>query len=298
MAQLLRIGSQGKDVRAVQDALNYQVRRGAPLKVDGIFGPLTDARVREFQQSNSLKVDGIVGQNTSGKLFEMALVEAALFIMPRLKLKTPALSLRTRQAPGSSFGIQPPRLIPPLQLNIPGFGPLLTPPGSGLSSPSLLPGPNFHLQQASTTGLPPLQGSSFVFRFQTTVPQRNDPLDPHVQSFQNIVSLIRSTDLGPDAEDLLISFVPKPVTVFTPPTPGFDWGASPLFDPFDPIGFGVKGNARFTFQLSSGQNGLPSVVFGAWGDGRAFLNFESKRGESKPRVELQGNVFFGATGVF
>ena len=297
MAQLLSFGSQGKDVRAVQDALNYHVRRGTPLNVDGIFGPKTNTRVQEFQKSKSLKVDGIVGPNTSAKLFEMALVEAALFIMPRLKLQTPGLSLRTRTIGKSFGGVQPPRLVPPLQLNIPGFGPLLTPPGTGLS-PSLLPGPSFQLAQASTTGLPPLQGPSFVFRFKTTVPQRNDPVDPHVQSFLNVVSLIRDTNLGKDTEDLLISFVPKPITVFTPPTPGFDWGASPLFDPFDPIGFGVKGNARFTFQLSSGQNGLPSVVFGAWGDGRAFLNFESKRGESKPRVELQGNVFFGATGVF
>jgi len=297
MSQLLSIGSQGKDVKAVQDALNYHVRRGTPLDVDGIFGPLTDARVREFQKSNSLKVDGLVGPNTRGKLFEMAQVEAALFIMPRLKLKTPSLSLR-RGTSGLSFGGQPPRLVPPLQLNIPGFGPLPAPPGTGQLSPSLLPGPRFQLQQASVTGLPPLQGSSFVFRFKTLVPQRNDPIDPHVRSYVNIVSLIRSTDLGPDAEDLLVSFVPKPITVFTPPTPGFDWGASPLFDPFDPIGFGVKGNARFTFQLSSGQNGLPSVVFGAWGDGRAFLNFEAKRGQSKPRIELEGNVFFGATGVF
>jgi hypothetical protein len=154
------------------------------------------------------------------------------------------------------------------------------------------------LGQASVTGLPPLQGSTFVFRFNATLPQRNDPIDPHVQSYQNIVALIRGTDLDPNVEDLLISFVPKPVTVFTPPTPGFDWGATPLFDPFDPTGFGVKGNARFTFQLSTGQNGLPSVVLGAWGEGRAFLNFESSRGQSKPRIELEGNVFFGAMGVF
>jgi hypothetical protein len=297
MSQLLSIGSQGSEVKAIQDVLNYHVRRGEPLDVDGIFGPLTDARVREFQKSNSLKPDGIVGPNTRAKLFEQAQVEAALFIMPRLKLQTPPLSFR-RPGTGPSFGLQPPKLVPPLQLNIPGFGPLLTPPGSGLLSPSLLPGPRFQLQQASITGLPPLQGSSFVFRFKTLVPVRNDPIDPHVQSFQNIVSLIRSTDLGPEVEDLLVSFVPKPITVFTPPTPGFSWGASPLFDPFDPTGFGVKGNARFTFQLSSGKNGIPSVVFGAWGDGRAFLNFESKQGQSKPRIELEGNVFFGATGVF
>ncbi len=296
MQQLLSIGSQGRDVKTVQDLLNYHIRRGAPLMVDGIFGPLTSVRVREFQKSNSLKQDGIVGPNTRGKLLEMARVEAALFIMRRLKLTTPSLSLhKTRKL---SFGGQAPRLVPPLHLSLPGFGPLAAPPGSDQLPPSLLPGPSFQLQQASVTGLPPLRGSSFAFHFKTTVPQRNDPVDPYVQSYANVVSLIRSTDLGPDAEDLLISFVPKPITVFTPPTPGFGWGASPLFDPFDPTGFGVKGNARFTFLLSSGQNGLPTVVFGAWGDGRAFLNFDTKRGESKPRIELDGKVFFGATGVF
>ena len=45
---------------------------------------------------------------------------------------------------------------------------------------------------------------------------------------------------------------------------------------------------------SNGANGIPSVVFGAWGKGKAFLNFESKRWESKPRIQLDGQVFLGA----
>ena len=52
MARLLRQGDQGQDVRAVQDVLNFQIRRLEPLVVDGIFGPKTDARVREFQRVN------------------------------------------------------------------------------------------------------------------------------------------------------------------------------------------------------------------------------------------------------
>lgn len=297
MTQLLRTGSQGSAVKAVQDVLNHHIRRGwPPLVVDGIFGAMTDARVREFQRSNALAVDGIVGPVTSAKLFETAQVEAAIFVMPRLRLTPPSLpgSGRGRPAP---FGKQP-SLSPPLQLSIPGFGPLTTPPGCGTGLQPLWLGPSFALRQASTTGLPPLQGQAFVFRLSVLVPQRNDPLDPHVRSYQNTVALIRSTQLGSQAEDLLVSFVPKPITVFTPPTPGFGWGAAPLFDPFDPTGFGVKGNARFTFELASGRNGLPTVVFGAWGDGRAFLNFETHRGEARPRLELQGNVFFGASGVF
>ena len=35
-----------------------------PLKADGVFGPATDARVRNFQTRNGLLVDGIVGRQT------------------------------------------------------------------------------------------------------------------------------------------------------------------------------------------------------------------------------------------
>ena len=39
-----------------------------PLQVDGIFGPLTHARVIEFQKSNELQADGIVGPDTRRRL--------------------------------------------------------------------------------------------------------------------------------------------------------------------------------------------------------------------------------------
>jgi peptidoglycan hydrolase-like protein with peptidoglycan-binding domain len=59
---LLRVGSQGTAVRVLQRALD---RLGhAPGLVDGIFGPLTDAAVRSFQQSRTIAVDGIVGSQT------------------------------------------------------------------------------------------------------------------------------------------------------------------------------------------------------------------------------------------
>ena len=50
-------GSSGDAVRAVQSQFRS-------LNRDGAFGPLTDARVREFQQDHQLRVDGIVGPNT------------------------------------------------------------------------------------------------------------------------------------------------------------------------------------------------------------------------------------------
>ena len=39
-----------------------------PLKVDGIFGPLTQKSVRSFQRANRLVPDGVVGKKTFGKL--------------------------------------------------------------------------------------------------------------------------------------------------------------------------------------------------------------------------------------
>ncbi|UOE93008.1 N-acetylmuramoyl-L-alanine amidase [Alkalihalobacillus sp. LMS39] len=52
---------QGDDVKRVQREL------GVP--VDGLYGPVTERAVREFQQSEGITVDGIVGPQTWGRLF-------------------------------------------------------------------------------------------------------------------------------------------------------------------------------------------------------------------------------------
>jgi N-acetylmuramoyl-L-alanine amidase len=54
--QTIRKGSRGGDVATLQHALN--------LIADGIFGPITDEAVRDFQRSHNLAVDGIVGPKT------------------------------------------------------------------------------------------------------------------------------------------------------------------------------------------------------------------------------------------
>lgn len=43
--------------------------KGYDLEADGIFGSITDSKVKEFQKNNNLTVDGLVGKNTFEKLF-------------------------------------------------------------------------------------------------------------------------------------------------------------------------------------------------------------------------------------
>jgi peptidoglycan hydrolase-like protein with peptidoglycan-binding domain len=68
----VRMGDTGEAVRGVQEEFQFRNLSGDPnqgLTVDGIFGPQTDAAVRDFQQAihadvPSMAVDGIVGPMT------------------------------------------------------------------------------------------------------------------------------------------------------------------------------------------------------------------------------------------
>lgn len=104
MARQLSRGATGLDVKELQAALNFHLRRPfTPLKPDGIFGPLTDARVREFQRRAGLTPpDGIVGPRTIAALYRSlgGLVEAGL---------TPLKPAAAGSARGLGFG---PRLGP------------------------------------------------------------------------------------------------------------------------------------------------------------------------------------------
>jgi peptidoglycan hydrolase-like protein with peptidoglycan-binding domain len=65
-------GSQGDAVKGVQEEFQFRNLSGDPTigpQIDGIFGPVTDAAVRGFQQAlaadiPSVQVDGIVGPVT------------------------------------------------------------------------------------------------------------------------------------------------------------------------------------------------------------------------------------------
>ena len=53
---LLKLGSQGKEVKELQEFLG--------INVDGDFGPKTEAAIKKWQSANGLKADGIVGPKT------------------------------------------------------------------------------------------------------------------------------------------------------------------------------------------------------------------------------------------
>ncbi|HLO85102.1 MAG TPA: peptidoglycan-binding domain-containing protein [Nostocaceae cyanobacterium] len=58
---ILRFGSSGVPVRILQQLL---VSSGYGIKVDGMFGPMTETAVKAFQSQRNLLTDGIVGQRT------------------------------------------------------------------------------------------------------------------------------------------------------------------------------------------------------------------------------------------
>ena len=62
----IHIGSRGTQIRTLQGLLN--ARGYGPLKADGVFGPLTDQAVRQFQAAQGLQVDGVAGLATWSEL--------------------------------------------------------------------------------------------------------------------------------------------------------------------------------------------------------------------------------------
>lgn len=66
----LRRGANGEDVKILQRRMNeykYTPDRrwpGGDIRVDGDFGSITEARVRDIQKRNGLYVDGIAGRKT------------------------------------------------------------------------------------------------------------------------------------------------------------------------------------------------------------------------------------------
>lgn len=69
MANNLKYGSSGDDVKKLQNALvsaGYDVGKSG---ADGVYGADTTAAVKKYQQDNGLAVDGIAGNDTLGALY-------------------------------------------------------------------------------------------------------------------------------------------------------------------------------------------------------------------------------------
>ncbi len=73
LTRMLRLGSQGEDVAALQRALKALGFYTAT--VDGDFGPITEAAVKAFQRQAGITVDGIVGPETWGAIGGASAVE-------------------------------------------------------------------------------------------------------------------------------------------------------------------------------------------------------------------------------
>ena len=108
----LKTGMRGADVKALQQGLNTRDGGVRPrLSEDGVFGPRTDAAVREYQTRHGLKADGIVGRRTRASIFPIGVATVGVF----------GMRLRMPEPPRFGPAIQPPRLLPGgLQLQMPG----------------------------------------------------------------------------------------------------------------------------------------------------------------------------------
>lgn len=62
----IRQGAKGPTVVEMQGRLKTHgiTVDGEQIKVDGVFGPITDAAIREFQRVNGLEIDGVCGPKT------------------------------------------------------------------------------------------------------------------------------------------------------------------------------------------------------------------------------------------
>ena len=274
MNRILRFGDHGEDVRAAQDALNFHIRRLQPLETDGKFGKDTKARVMEFQKSNGLQVDGSVGSETNGKLFEIEVQAFSLGIVPITLLNFPKIGSGASTQPP---GIGQPTLIPPLRR--PTF-----------TSLQLLP--------SSISFIPPLNKAGQILNLTLTVPARNDPHDPKLRSFQQIVQVLETLPPNFPFRTMIIGAVPNPVKKIVDIGLGFKWGIDPVFDlkklkgPSEFV-VGAKGSASYTLGvINQAGPGLKMAIF-VKGDFKAQFDYTSRKAASHPLFILNGSIIAG-----
>ncbi len=97
-ATALKFGDRGQTVKLLQTHLQKLGYYGSAL--DGIFGPLTEAGVRSFQQDQSLLVDGVVGPLTWQRL-ENSLKSISVGNVSQNNARPVNLKSPTKPAPSS-----------------------------------------------------------------------------------------------------------------------------------------------------------------------------------------------------
>ena len=186
MAELLRQGSRGEEVRRLQKNLNAAVgRRYGAIAVDGIFGPRTKQAVERYQKDFRLKsVDGIVGPETRNALATRVVIltgsmsRAMSPPSPNPSAQTvptppvmPSTPQQPASPPASPFLVQ---LQPALGLTPPPF--LSRPKQPGPTPPSIVAG---QLAFGIVYRTAP-EGPHWEFggAFQPSFNSRNQPTDP------------------------------------------------------------------------------------------------------------------------
>ena len=92
LTRLLCIGTNGKEVSALQNILN-QARSGPALSVDGRFGRRTHKALIAYQRQHGLKPDGVVGPGTARKLgWNSRISNSTPFIISYEKPPLPAMT--------------------------------------------------------------------------------------------------------------------------------------------------------------------------------------------------------------
>ncbi|MEI7698367.1 MAG: peptidoglycan-binding protein [Planctomycetia bacterium] len=89
MPTTLRNGSRGFDVAVVQVQLNAKDSSVPKLRVDGAFGPVTQAAVVSFQRRAGLSPDGIVGPSTHAALAQGLMLSIANHNVTHIAQPTP-----------------------------------------------------------------------------------------------------------------------------------------------------------------------------------------------------------------
>ncbi len=243
MPTILRSGSRGAEVRALQHALN--ARPYIRLAEDGIFGPKTAAAVREFQRRVRLMQDGIVGPKTHSMLWTRV-VDSAM----ALRVPVEPSPLRVGAGPGGSIrqAVSPPP---------PPSAPLPPAPSAGVVQ-QISAGGNVTLtpwtaQQPSSPMPPPTWAGvvsyALVYRTASSGPHLELALNPQL----SVNSRVQSTDPRWGLQ------VNGQVTFADLIAPGRWHLLSPFFQVSAGLGFdpGVTPSAGGAFGLQAGFDLLP-----------------------------------------